>query len=234
MKEKLKLENVTLLGVDCVNVERLQKAMDITQEYIDFGKVKLLSSTLETKDKRFVEIEHIASIEEFSEFCIKDLYKYVDTEYVLLVQYDGFVLNPQSWSDEFLNYDYIGAPWYIKEEFWFEMFDIPRELEGKHVVGNGGFCLRSKKFLETSAKLAREGKFKKYHPEDLVMCVYDRHLLDEKGIKFAPYEVAKKFSIEGHDETYTNQFGFHGYTWTDISKWIEENPQYGIKNQFIG
>jgi hypothetical protein len=61
------------------------------------------------------------------------------------------------------------------------------------------------------------------------MCVYDKHLLDAQGIKFAPYEIAKKFSIEGHDEDYESQFGFHGLKWTNISKWIELNPQYGIK-----
>jgi len=233
MIKKIKLNNVTLIGIDCVDIERLRKAMDITEEHIEFAEVKLLSS-IKTDDKRWVEIEAITSIESFSEFCIKDLSEYVETDYALLVQYDGFVLNPQSWTDEFLKYDYIGAPWYIEEEFWFEKFDIPRELTGQHIVGNGGFSLRSKKFLETSARLAKDGKFSKYHPEDLVMCVYDKHLFDGAGIKFAPYEIARKFSIEGTDETYSDQFGFHGFKWTDISKWTSENPQYGIKNQFVG
>lgn len=97
-----KLPNITLMGIDCVNVERLQKALDISCAGIEFGAVKLLTS-LETSDSRKVEIPHIGSIEDFSKFSICDLYKYVDTEYVLLVQYDGFVLNPQSWNDEFLN-----------------------------------------------------------------------------------------------------------------------------------
>ncbi len=224
----MKLDNVTLLGIDCVDVSRLQKALDISAEHIEFAQVKLLSS-LSNTDPRWVPIEHIGSIEAFSEFCIKDLTKYVETEFVLLVQWDGFILNPTSWSDSFLKYDYIGAPWYIKDEFWFERFLIPRQYENQHIVGNGGFCLRSKKFLEVSAKLARENKFTKYHPEDLVMCVYDKHLLLEEGIQFAPYEVAKNFSIEGHDEVYKDQFGFHGLKWTNISDWIQKNSQYGIR-----
>lgn len=231
--EKIKLSNVTLLGIDCVDIKRLQKAMDISQENIEFAEVKLLSS-IQSDDPRWVKIEPINTIEDFSKFCIKDLIKYVDTDYVLLVQHDGFILNPHSWSNDFLDYDYIGAPWYIKENFWFEDFDIPRELEGKHIVGNGGFCLRSKKFLKISSKLANQGKFSKYHPEDLVMCVYDKYLLDKENIKFAPYEIARQFAIEGTDEVYSKQFGFHGFKWTDISNWIEKNPHHQIKNQFIG
>jgi hypothetical protein len=225
--KKMRLDNVTLLGIDCLNVERLQKAIDISEECIEFGEVKLLTS-IQNTDPRRVPIEHIGSIEQYSEFCIQQLTKYVETEYVLIVQWDGFILNPQSWSDTFLEYDYIGAPWYIKDEFWFERFSIPRSLEGTHVVGNGGFSLRSKKFLETSARLAAQGKFAKYHPEDLVLCVYDKHLLDPEGIRFAPYDVAKHFSIEGHDEVYASQFGFHGLKWTDISKWIQQNPHHQI------
>jgi len=226
--KKITLDNVTLMGVDCVDVERLQKAIAISQEQIDFADVKLLSSIKNT-DQHWVEIDHIDSIETFSEFCIKKLTQYVDTEFVLLVQYDGFILNPQSWSDNFLEYDYIGAPWHINREFWFEMFDIPRELSGCHIVGNGGFSLRSKKFLEASAKLAKQNKFSKYHPEDLVMCVHEKKLMEQEGVKFAPYEIAKNFSIEGREEVYDSQFGFHGLRWTDISRWISENPQHDIK-----
>ena len=145
--KKIKLPNVTLLGADCVNIERLILAMDISEKEIEFGAVKLLTS-LPTEDKRKVAIPYIGSIEEFSRFCIEDLNNYVDTDYVLLVQYDGFILNPKSWTYEFLKYDYIGAP---RAVGMLELDDFPRELNnGKWVVGNGGFCLRSKKLLEIS------------------------------------------------------------------------------------
>lgn len=222
-----KLPNVTLVGIDCVDVERIQKALDISSEKIEFGEVKLLTS-LPTNDSRKVEIPHIGSIEAFSEFCIRDLTKYVTTDFVLLVQHDGFVLNPESWTDEFLNYDYVGAPWFAHDEFWFEKFDFPRNLFDTTVVGNGGFSLRSKKFLETSHRLANEGAFNKLHPEDLVMCVWQRKLMENAGIMFAPVELAEKFGIEGEDHIYSKQFGFHNLKWTDISKWIKENPKWNI------
>jgi hypothetical protein len=221
------LPNVTLMGIDCLNVGRVAKALDISSQQITFAEVKLLTS-LPTADPRKVEIPRIDSIEAFSEFCVRDLHKYVDTEYVLLVQYDGFILNPGSWEDDFLHYDYIGAPWLVAD--WsVNDFDFPEALRGTRVVGNGGFSLRSKRFLETSARLADEGAFKKYHPEDVVLCVWDRKIVEAAGIDFAPPEVAARFSIEGDDDVYDKQFGFHGLKWTDISKWINENPQWGIQ-----
>lgn len=48
---------------------------------------------------------------------IKELNKYIETDYVLIVQYDGFILNPKAWMDEFLEYDYIGAPWWYTDNY---------------------------------------------------------------------------------------------------------------------
>jgi hypothetical protein len=53
---------------------------------------------------------------------------------VLLVQWDGYVCNPDAWDPAFLDCDYIGAKW-----FWHN--DAMR-------VGNGGFSLRSRRLLE--------------------------------------------------------------------------------------
>lgn len=224
---KINLPNVTLIGIDCVNIERAQKALDISSLEINFADVKLLTS-LPTDDSRKTEINPLNSIEAFSEFCIKDLYKFVDTEFALLVQYDGFVLNSESWSDEFLKYDYIGAPWLVAD--WaVNLYNFPEKLRGKRIVGNGGFSIRSKKFFETSARLAQNGSFEKYHPEDLILCVFDRGKVEKEGILFAPPELAAKFSVEGDDEIYEKQFGFHNLKWTDITKWINENSKWGIE-----
>ncbi len=226
-----KLSNVTLMGIDCVDVERLQKALDISSRGIEFAEVKLLTS-LPTSDPRKVEIPHIGSIEAFSAFCINDLYKYVDTDFVLLVQGDGFVINPSSWEDEFLKYDYIGAPW-IVTDWQIRTHDFPKDSFGKIMVGNGGFSLRSRKFLETSAGLSKESAFPKLHPEDVVLCVWYRDKLEAEGIKFAPPEVALRFSIESSRQKYDNQFGFHDFTKTFkkpyLQKLIHEHPEWGMK-----
>ena len=201
--KKLQLDRVTLLGIDCIDPKRLLECIKLCEEFIDFGDVKLLSS-IPIQTPYWKEIPVIESIEKYSEFVLNKLTNYVDTDYVLLIQYDGFVLNPMAWSDDFLKYDYIGAPW------WFH--------EGNN-IGNGGFNLRSKKFLNLTSQL---DQIKITEPEDVFVCRTHFHHLVNHGIKFAPYHIANKFSLEGRMETFDKweySFGFHGFNVTDLRRW---------------
>jgi hypothetical protein len=229
---KRKLENVTLLGIDCVNLDRLIQAAEICQNDFDFASVKLLSS-IKSDHKDVIHIDEIKSVEEYSRFAIAELDKYVDTSHVLIIQYDGFILNPKAWTDEFLQYDYIGSPWLVDMKLSVKVFGFPEELVGKYVVGNAGFCLRSKKLTSLCAELSLHNFFARYHPEDIVLSVDNRKFLEEKGITFAPPALAQRFSFEAESNTnfsWDGQFGFHGLRWTDISKWLKENPGYKIDN----
>lgn len=192
---KLSLPSVTLVTVNCDAVEAGIFAMNKSMEGIDFGSVKFLTSQ-DTDYEYAVKIPHIASIKEYSRFMVYELYKYIDTEFILVIQSDGYVMNPAAWTDDFLKYDYIGATWWFRD---------------RHNVGNGGFSLRSKKLMEI---VATDKHIRIYHPEDEAICrKYGRFLQVKHGIEFAPDNVAKKFSIEGwrqNDKTYIGQFGFHG------------------------
>ena len=228
---KIKLKNVTLLGIDCVDIKRLILAAEICQRHFDFAEVKLLTS-LPARNKNVIKIPKIKSVEAYSRFIFEKLDRYVNTSHVLIFQYDGFILNHRAWDNKFLKYDYIGAPWHVGK--WRRKnFLFPKNLVGQQVVGNGGFSLRSKKLTALCFKLAKENKIKKIHPEDVAIGVYNRKLLEKHGVKFAPVSVAKKFSLEGNDiigVIWKNQFGFHGLRWTDISNWLKKNPQYKINN----
>lgn len=215
---KKALSNVTLLGLDCLDIERLKLAADICQKHFEFGAVKLLSSIPDT-DTRVVPVDHIGSIEKYSHFFVKEVHKHVDTDFVLVIQYDGFILNPTAWTDEFLQYDYIGAPWWYEDE---------------NNVGNGGFSLRSKKLLKI---LAGDNSIIEHHPEDHHIARTYGNYLRGKGISFAPEHVASKFSIEGclkepvpvkYGSVWTNEFGFHDFSETDISVWLKTNPEYTL------
>lgn len=229
---KRELKNVTLLGIDCVNVDRLRLAINICKNSFEFSEVKILTSLDVANKENVVKIKAINSTEEYSNFIINDLWQYVDTSHVLLVQYDGFILNPEAWTDEYLDYDYIGAPWLVAD--WsVTNFSFPQELVGKFVVGNGGFSLRSKKMLLLTSKLSKAGKIPKLHPEDVSLCVWHREILENEGIKFASLYLAKRFSFESEDKnnySWNGQFGFHGLKWTDISKWTAKHPEYKIDN----
>lgn len=208
--QKLQLKDVTLIGADCVDIDRLIKAADKCCANIDFGAVKLLSS-LPSIDKRVIPIRHLGIKSEYSSFILKELNEFIDTKYFLLIQHDGYILNHESWNDEWLKYDYIGAPWE-----WY--------TDGMN-VGNGGFSLRSKKLAEITAEdstiqAINEEGVTRHKEEDHCICrLYRKYLEDTYNIKFAPIEEARKFSIEGWrapNRTWTNEFGFHGGNLTNI------------------
>jgi hypothetical protein len=128
----------------------------------------------------------------------------VQTSHVLIIQHDGFILNPYAWDDEFLQYDYIGAPW---------CYD-----DGLN-VGNGGFSLRSKRLLDI---LSTDEHIVQSHTEDYRIGRTYRRRLERRGIRFAPESLASRFSIEGNIKygwKWNNQFGFHSYRATDLSNW---------------
>jgi hypothetical protein len=150
---------------------------------------------------------------EYNKFCINGLYNLIknfDFDYCLIIQEDGFIINPNLWDDCFLNYDYIGAPWLNHSNINTEEFWWLKSNSMKHRVGNGGFSLRSRKFLKESSCL-------EYLPdstnEDVFLCAIHGDYLEKKGIKFANLQVASKFSLETDNDLCNDlnkTFGFHG------------------------
>jgi hypothetical protein len=147
--------------------------------------------------ERFIETQRFDSIDTYSEFVFKCLWPFVRTEFILIVHWDGFIVNPQLWRDEFLAYDYIGAPW-----AW---------ANDAHRVGNGGFCLRSRRLLNAckDVKLRRYPEVPFGGLEDIVICRLHRNKFEEQGMRFAPVELAQAFSYETGDLAQI-PFGFHG------------------------
>ena len=195
LKSTPDLPSVTLCAVDCLNPGLALRAIDICGLQCNFGDVLFLSdsaSRYELDGCRMVDIPRIGSVAEYSRFVLKELGRYCNTEHVLLVQWDGYIINPQSWRPEFLEYDYIGAPW-----GWYQ---------DNHRVGNGGFSLRSRRLLDA---LLDEG-IVDLEPEDEAIGRRYRPLLESKyGICFAPEEVAEAFSYETISPK-GDPFGFHG------------------------
>ncbi len=200
---KLQLRTVTLFGIDAHDPEGLAKSASICMGYTDFGSVKMITDRL------------FYGREGYSEFCIKHMARYIDTAHVLIIHPDSWIVRPEAWTDEFLQYDYVGATWWHKDNL---------------NVGNGGFTLRSKKLLDILATLDIN-----CHPEDVVICRDLRPWLErEHGIKFAPEELANRFAIEAGgviDKRYNGAFGYHGHN-VNFEGWdIEHKPKYSLMTQ---
>ncbi|MEO6422883.1 MAG: DUF5672 family protein, partial [Candidatus Nitrotoga sp.] len=164
-----------------------------SKEGCDFERVLFLTDRKFTlSDIETVEIAPIRSRQEYSMFILHELHHYINSDFVLLVQWDGYIINPNAWRNEFLSFDYIGAVWgHHKDGFR---------------VGNGGFSLRSRKLLLAT----REIPFDKELAEDELIGRKYRPLLEQQyQVRFAPESEAEKFSFE---TTYPahRPFGFHG------------------------
>ena len=206
----LDLSNVTLVLVSSINIKRCLEALYYSSRNIKFGSIKLITDSNFIIDGiEVVNIPKISNIDEYSKFIVYELHKYIDTEFALIIQDDGFVVNYEKWDNKFFNYDYIGAPWGLpNDNFSF------RDPFGNLIrVGNGGFSLRSKKLLELPSKLNLEWKsYYGFYNEDGFFTCHNRHIFQEYGCVYADIDVAKYFSHESNIPEIQNiePFGFHG------------------------
>lgn len=203
MTPRPQLTTVTLVCIDTTNkVGLAERAIEKSLEQCAFAEVKLLTN--DASRWHAVEIPPLNGIADYSRFCVQDLHRYVDTPHCLVVQSDGYALNAAGWKPEFLNYDYIGAPWEFSKS-----------------VGNGGFSLRSKRLLKT---LALHPFGDDPHPEDNYICLrHRRELTDKFHMRFPNYALGARFAYEGRvwpkqgndwvssDKAWDGQFGFHSW-----------------------
>ncbi|MDE6636463.1 MAG: hypothetical protein K2K09_07675, partial [Lachnospiraceae bacterium] len=97
-----------------VKIYETIKALEYSMQWIEFGEVVLITHRRPFMLPKGITYKHTSKLTDIDCFNYKMVYEladYIDTDYVLLVHADGFVIHPESWRDEFLQYDYIGAPW---------------------------------------------------------------------------------------------------------------------------
>lgn len=208
----INLSNTTLVCMSSVNIEDSIKALTLSSKDILFHSVKLITHSKPSGLDSIIQyhyIDQIKSIDDYSYNMIYNLEKYIDSDFALVVQADGYVINPSAWNNDFFEYDYIGAPFPMPNDS-FSYRDIYGNI---FRVGNGGFSLRSKKLIELPNKLNLPWKsFHGYYNEDGFICGMYRHLYEKYGCKFAPIEVARYFSHETILPECNDiiPFGFHG------------------------
>lgn len=195
---KLQLKNITLLSYNCVNPIQSVKALLYSSKDIDFAEIVLVAPERPEKTPshiKFIETKNRTHAES-SNFTFYDLPNLITTEYCLSIHDDGFIINPHLWSDEFLKYDYIGAPW--------------KNYGQINRVGNGGFVLKSNKFIQLTRFLYHRPQA--HDDYELTNDYY--HYFVKNGCKYAPIDIAMKFSLESKipecEYNLDNCFGFHG------------------------
>jgi len=223
------LKNVTLVAVATTEVEETIKAIEYSVKDLKFEKVLFFSHYNPCPDNRvydFVQVNPFSDVGDWGRFIVFDLHQYIETDYIILIHSDGFIVNPQCWTNQFLEYDYIGAPWPLpKDSFSY------RDSFGNIIRMGNSVSLRSRRMLALPSELNldwRSADHGFFH-EDGFLCVQNRHVLQQHGMKFAPLSVACHFSREKTlpENKDIEPFAFH--------KWEKKNrkyPCFSSKNRF--
>jgi len=205
----INLPNVTLVAITSIEIEKTIKALQYSCRGINFGEVKLITdANVSPNGITIVKCPRLNSKDEYSKFLVYNLHKHIDTDFSINISYSGFIVNPEKWTDEFLNYDYVGALWPVGHNF--------RDKFGRLIRVGNGIALRSKKLLLLAYDLDLPWEdFNGCYHEDVWISVKNRHIYEENGCKWASVEVAAKFSREKHNPPIPENEGiepflFHG------------------------
>jgi hypothetical protein len=218
----LALDNITLVCIDTVHSDQALYAMRRCMRVARFGRAILFGNSGTRVDHGIdlVPVDgRINSASDYSSFVVNELPDHIHSDWALIIQWDGFIINPSAWTGEFLEYDYIGAPW-------------PDLVPS---VGNGGFSLRSRRLLAAAKTL----RMPNTHPEDVRIAVDHGEILSTRyGIRFAPIDLAQRFSFEN---TYSDKesFGFHALfnfhlalESEELQEWLKSAPAELLLSQF--
>lgn len=212
------LSNVSCVQIEALFPDRAARVLNWCAECCRFEDVILFSPRPPKVpfSGRWVQIPKFGYVG-YSTFSTKCLHYYVKSEFALVTQHDGFIIHPENWRESFLDWDYIGAPW-------------PEDFGGER-VGNSGFSLRSRAFMQACADIAIPHNNENDEPEarrfqkgidaaadDIWMCRNPevREAMERAGIEYAPLDSAKFFASEMEISEIpfddSQVFGFHDFS----------------------
>jgi len=221
-------KDVTLVCVDGSDPNTSLQALKFSNRDIGFSNIKLISTNVPELDMSGIEYHQIAPMtwDGYNDFICNKLKDYINTEFCITVQSDGFITDPHLWDDSFFDYDYIGAPW-PDDDSWIDLQyeksrNSYRENNKKARIGNGGFSFRSKKFLSVSSTYQSCMGY----GEDTFLCNHNYKSMLESGIVFPDVDIALKFSIE-------NPIKEMGYNWPDSDDNFRTGISFGFHGKYV-
>lgn len=199
----LKLPDVTLVMVETRTHELARLTGLHCVKQIEFAEVLVHTDKphlLDIPGARYIVIPDFNG-NQFANYSYFDAYKTVQTSHVLFLEHDAGVCDVNKWQPEFMEVDYVGAPW------WY--------TDGLN-VGNGGFSLRSMRLIRF---LSKERAMFPANTDNKLCRDYRRAIEKAGGFKWAEEELAHNFSVEQCQPVGSPMpfFGYHrSHHWPDI------------------
>ena len=227
-------ENITIVNIDGRTGDLSSTCLALQHSYAQMPGASCLLISPERPAGLSPDIEHVSIVPmgwlEYSLFVTFVLHQFIKTDFALIIQNDGWVLNGNAFREEFLEFDYIGAPSGhsqiimegktedIKYFDWTSHY-FSQKTGKVNFHMNGGFSLRSQRFLKAPAELGLDYRFRapeiiRHKNDDYVRrmnwnngdawedyyhCVTNRSVMEAAGLRFAPVCIARHFSFEHYN-----------------------------------
>lgn len=195
----LSLPSLTLVMIETLEHELARLAVNECVRKAKFGDVLIFTDKPELFEPldceaRFVREPCWPDKMGWSRASWYDVPPHVRTSQTLYIQWDSWIWEPGCWTDDFLAYDIIGAPW-------------PWHPDRR--VGNLGFAIRSTRLIRYVLK-HRDRYPCNTNVDDDLLCRKYRSSLEEEGFIWAPEHVAERFAFEcAPPDLDRKHLGFH-------------------------
>lgn len=189
----LKLPSVTLVLRDVMCPELARLAVLDSLALVKPWKTLIFSDTdLNVPNTEWIKVPKWPTLLDHCRFFWHEQYQYIETPHFISIEWDGWVIDPEQWDEKYLDYDFIGAPWWYNDAL---------------NVGNG-LGLRSNRLMRYLH--AYEDVFHVTAKEDEALGRIYRPTLEQNGFKWAPEALASKFSFEcTRPAGWSKHFMFH-------------------------
>lgn len=189
-----KLNNVTLICADTYYFGGAVASLKKCMAQCEFDRVIFFTNIpLKLPGIEVIQIEELNGKDGYSHFMLKEAYKYITSDFVLVVQHDSWILDADQFDERLYDVDYCGGLW----------------LENDGLAnGNGGFSWRSYKLMKA---VGEDELINATSPEDVALCrTYRRYLEKNYELVWADDEMCEQFSFELRCPARPT-FGFHNY-----------------------
>jgi len=189
----LKLPGVTLVLRDVLCHELARLAVTDSLALVKPEKTIIFSDVdLNVAATEWVKVPRWCTLMEHCTFFWHEQHKYIKTPHFISIEWDGWIIDSEQWTDEFLEYDFVGAPW------WYS--------DGLN-VGNG-LGLRSNALMKFLSD--HRDKFPVRAKEDEVLGRLYRPALEKNSFKWPDEKLASRFAFECvRPAVWSKHFMFH-------------------------
>jgi len=190
----IKISDCTLICADTYNYGGAVASLKKSMAQCKFEQVIFFTNIpLNLEGITVIQIPELKGKDGYSKFLLKQAYKYISSDFVLVTQHDSWILDSKQFDERLYDVDYAGGLW------------LENDGLGN---GNGGFSWRSMKLMEAVGK---DNLINAYSPEDVILCrTYRSYLEKNYGLIWASDEICEQFSFELRCPTQPT-FGFHSF-----------------------